>query len=47
MKTLKRIVAIFVLLAICFALGYVAYTAKIFDELKEAAIAGILEVRPW
>ena len=47
MKTVKRIVAIFVLLAICFALGYVAYTAKIFDELKEAAIAGILEVRLW
>ena len=47
MKTVKRIVAIFVLLVICFALGYVAYTAKIFDELKEAAIASILEVRPW
>ena len=47
MKTLKRIVAVFVLLVICFALGYVAYTAKIFDELKEAAIECILEVRQW
>ena len=47
MKTVKRIVAIFVLLAICFVVGYVSYTAKIFDELKEAAIAGILEVRLW
>ena len=47
MKTVKRVIAVFVLLAICFALGYVAYTAKIFDELKEAAIACILEVRPW
>lgn len=47
MKTLKRVIAILVLLVICFALGYVVYTAKIFDELKEAAIAGILEVRQW
>ena len=47
MKTVKRIVAIFVLLVICFVVGYVAYTAKVFDELKEAAIACILEVRPW
>ena len=36
MKTLRRIVAVFVLLAIIFALGYVGYTAKIFGELKEA-----------
>ena len=36
MKTLRRIVAIFVLLAIIFALGYVGYTAKIFGELKDA-----------
>ena len=47
MKTLKRVIAVFVLLAICFVVGYVSYTAKIFDELKEAAIAGILEVRQW
>ena len=47
MKTVKRVIAVFVLLAICFTLGYVSYTAKIFDELKEAAIAGILEVRQW
>jgi len=36
MKTLRRIVAVFVLLAIIFALGYVGYTAKIFGELKDA-----------
>ena len=47
MKTLKRIVAIFILLVICFVVGYVSYTAKAFDELKEAAIAGILEVHQW
>ena len=47
MKTVKRVIAVFVLLAICFVVGYVSYTAKIFDELKEAAIAGILEVRQW
>lgn len=47
MKTVRRIVAIFVLLACCFLIGYIMYTAKVFDELKEVAIAGILEVRPW
>lgn len=39
MKTLKRIVAIVLLLAIIFALGYVGYTAKIFGELKDAVSA--------
>ena len=39
MKTLKRIVAIVLLLAIIFALGYVGHTAKIFGELKDAVSA--------
>lgn len=36
MKTLRRIIAVLVLLAIIFALGYVGHTAKIFGELKDA-----------
>lgn len=36
MKTVRRIVAIFVLLACCFLVGYIMYTAKIFGELKDA-----------
>ena len=39
MKTVSRIVAIVLLLAIIFALGYVMYTAKIFGELKDAVSA--------
>ena len=39
MKTVKRVIAVLLLLALIFALGYVAYTAKIFGELKDAVSA--------
>lgn len=39
MKTVRRIVAIFVLLACCFLIGYIMYTAKTFGELKDAVSA--------
>ena len=39
MKTVRRIVAIFVLLACYFLIGYIMYIAKIFGELKDAVSA--------
>ena len=39
MKTVRRIVAIFVLLACCFLIDYIMYTAKIFSELKDTVSA--------